>query len=78
MQTNKQSSASLGEGKITEKAMEEMRARIGKPMRHLQRSVIVSKVALTRVALLATPTVGASGDISAECVTALALRTYNR
>ena len=35
MQTNKQSSASLGEGKITEKAMEEMRARIGKPMRHL-------------------------------------------
>ena len=42
MQTNKQSSASLGEGKITEKAMEEMRARIGKPMRHLQRSVIVS------------------------------------
>ena len=51
MQTNKQSSASLGEGKITEKAMEEMRARIGKPMRHLQRSVIVSAEWIERYVL---------------------------
>ena len=40
----------LGEGKITEQAMKEMRSRIGKPMRHLQRSVVVSDEWIERYA----------------------------
>jgi acyl dehydratase len=40
-----------GEGKITEKALAEMRARIGKPMRHLQRSVTITDEWIDRYAL---------------------------
>ena len=40
-----------GEGAITDKALEEMRDRIGKPMRHLQRSVMITDEWIDRYVL---------------------------
>ena len=40
-----------GEGTITDEALEEMRARIGKPMRHLQRSVMITDEWIDRYVL---------------------------
>lgn len=43
--------AKHGEGKITDEALEDMRARIGKPMRHLQRSVTITDEWIDRYVL---------------------------